>query len=139
MNHPSRKTGLRLAAMTTFLWALVLAAFVTTGPNDGVPIGAGLLYILAVPLSVIASATLISSLRLTTPGTASPPAGRAITPIRWAAATLAGVSAILLPVVFLLGATDSLGRDTMTTLLHSGIGAFVISSSLFALLPDGRT
>lgn len=120
MDRPPRKTGIRLAATATVLWALIVAAILTTGPNDGAPIGAGLLYILAVPLSVIASATLISSLRPTTPETASPPAGRAITPIRWAAATLAAVSAILLPVVFLLGATYLLGRDIMTTLLSLG-------------------
>ncbi len=136
---PSRKNGLRLAVTATVLWVLIVAAFLTTGPNDGVPIGAGLLYILAVPLSVMASATLISSLRTTTPETASPPVGRARTPIRWAVAALAAVSAILLPVVFLLGPTDLPARDTMITLESLGIGAFVISSMLFALLPNGRT
>ena len=76
---PARKNGLRLAATASVLWALVVAAFLTTGPDDGVPIGAGLLYILAVPLSVTSSVTLISSLR-TTSATASPPGDRAMTP-----------------------------------------------------------
>ncbi|MFP5370418.1 MAG: hypothetical protein ACLGI3_06680 [Actinomycetes bacterium] len=135
----ARRTGLRLAASATVLWVLVVAAFLSTGPNDGVPIGAGLLYLIAVPLSVMASAALISSLRPTTPGTVSPPAGRVITPIRWVAVALAAVSVILLPAVLLLGPTDLLAPDTMTTLQSSGIGAFVVSSILFALLPAGRT
>ena len=111
----ARKTGLRPCRECDRLWVLIVAAFLATGPNDGVPIGAGLLYIIAVPLSVMASATLISSLRPTTPGTVSPPAGRAKTPIRWAAVVLAAVSAILLPVVLLLGPTDLLARTTMIT------------------------
>jgi hypothetical protein len=136
---PSRKTGLGLAVTAALLWLLIVAAFLTTGPADGVPIGAGLLYIFAVPLSVGASATLLSSLRTTTPVTASQPVGRATTPIRWAAAALAAVSALLLSVVFLLGPTDLLARDAMITLASSGIGALVISSILFALLPHGRS
>ena len=57
----TRKVGLILAAVPTALWAVAVVGFVLTGPDDGVNIGAAMLALLALPLSVGASVTLIVS------------------------------------------------------------------------------
>jgi hypothetical protein len=63
------KVGLVLAAVATALGAAVVVAFLMTGPEDGVNIGAAMLALLALPLSVGSSVTLIVS-RATPRGTA---------------------------------------------------------------------
>jgi hypothetical protein len=119
-----RRAGLAMAIAATLLWLLVVAAILFTPRSDGVPIGAGFLYIIAVPLSVAAALTLILTLLTTSRGTASS-LGTRKTPVRLGAAALAAVSAVLLPVTFVLGSSDSMTRDVLSGLLFSGVGAFV--------------
>jgi uncharacterized membrane protein len=59
----TRRAGLIVAAVATALWVGALLGFATTGPEDGVNIGAALLAFVAVPTSVGALITLLTSLR----------------------------------------------------------------------------
>ena len=121
-----------MAIAATLLWLPILAAILFTPRSDGVPIGAGFLYIIAVPLSVAAALTLILTVLAASPGTGSSPRATK-PPVRWSAAALAAVSAVLLPVTFVLGSTDSMTRDVLRGLLFSGVGAFVVATVLFAM------
>jgi hypothetical protein len=128
--NPTRKVGLILAAVATALWAVIVAASFMTGPDDGVNIGAALLALLALPLSVGASVTLLVSLRTTAQQGVSEqhPLARRI------AAGLALVSIVCLQVSLALGGRDSVdGVALAVVLLVAGIATFVLSSALFAL------
>ena len=127
-----RRTGLGMAMTATMLWLFFVGLVLFTPRDDGVPIGAGLLVIVAVPLSVAASVIMILSLRTATLRRHQA-AGPTKTPTRWIAAALAALSALLLPVLFVLGSTDSLGRDLSKGLLFLGVGAFVTATVLFAM------
>ena len=59
----TRKVGLVLATVATAMWALILLAVVTTDPDEGVNIGAALMALLALPLSIAALVTLLVSRR----------------------------------------------------------------------------
>jgi peptidoglycan/LPS O-acetylase OafA/YrhL len=123
----TRRAGLIVAGIASALWLVVVVAFFSTGPEDGVNIGAALLATLAFPLSVAGAVILLVSLR----GERSD--GRGVPVPRRIGAVLAVVAMVLLGTVFVMGPTDSLSRDTMTALLISGIGAFLVSFALFLL------
>ena len=131
----TRRIGLVVAAVATLVWLLFLVALLTGDPADGANIGAGLAALLALPLSVGASITLLLSLR-----SPSPDAGGAATPRRAServGAALAVVSvAGLLAFLVLDPYTDS---DVLRTgSLAGGVGAFLLSSAAFALPPRSR-
>ena len=133
---PIRKLGLVMAAVATVLWAFVVIGYLTTSPGEGVNIGAAFAAVLATPVSLAASIALLLSLR--TARLDEPPgAGPSRAPVRWLGAALAVASLILLPAVWVLGPMDRLSSDALTTLLFSGIAAFVVSSALI-VLPRGR-
>ncbi len=58
----TRKAGLILAGIASAMWLGALAAFLGTGPEDGVSIGGALLALLAVPVSIAAAGILLASL-----------------------------------------------------------------------------
>jgi hypothetical protein len=128
--NPTRRVGLILAAVATALWAVIVVAFVMTGSDDGVNIGAALLALLALPLSVGASVTLIVSR-----GDAAGRGRAEEHPLaRRIAAGLAVASIALLCGSTVLGQLDSIGiAGVAVVLLAAGIAAFVASSALFAL------
>ncbi|TFV78379.1 hypothetical protein E4P39_03960 [Blastococcus sp. CT_GayMR19] len=128
-----RWTGLRLAVVAIACWAVVVVAIITTEPAEGVPIGAGFFYIVAVPLSVAASLVLLSSLRTTAAGAGWPSRRKAKATLSVAAALAVG-TVVILPVLFVGGATDSIPANILDVLLFSGLGAFVISTLLFGLM-----
>ena len=108
-------------------------AILTYDPGEGVPIGAGAFYIVAVPLSVIASLLLLSSLR-TTAAARWPSQRKAKATLAVAAAVVAVAAVVTLPIVFVGGATDSISANILEVLLFSGLGAFLISALLFGLM-----
>ena len=57
----SIRLGVGLTAMAVLLWGVVVVALVTARPEDGANIGAGLLFILAVPCTVTGVALLIAN------------------------------------------------------------------------------
>jgi hypothetical protein len=134
--NSTRTVGLILAAVATALWVVIVAAFLATGPDDGVNIGAALLAFIAVPLSIAASVTLIVSR-----GVAARQGAPEEHPVvRRIAAGLAVVSAACLGLSLVLGpATDSIRFAVVTVaLLVVGILAFVVSSAFFALPRNRR-
>jgi ABC-type Na+ efflux pump permease subunit len=130
----TRRTGLILAGIASALWVVVVVAFFSTGPEDGVNLGAALLAMVAVPLSLASSVVLLVSLR----GERRSGRGvaRAVPRPRVAAAVLSVVAMALLCIVFVIGPTDSLPADTMVALLLSGIGAFLTAFALYLLPVD---
>ena len=105
---------------------MVIVAFLMTLPDDGVNVGAAMLALLAVPLSVGASVTLIVSM---------PEAGRTEEhpPARRIAATLAAASIALLCGSMVFGPLDDIVPVVVAmVLLTTGIATFVASSALFA-------
>jgi hypothetical protein len=126
----TRKVGLILAAVATALWAVAVVGFVLTGPDDGVNIGAALLALLALPLSVGASVTLIVST-----GSARRSGLTEEHPLaRRVAAGLGVASIACLCGSMVVGQLDSIGTAVAAMiLLTTGIAAFVASSALFAL------
>ncbi|WNV74293.1 hypothetical protein [Geodermatophilus sp. DSM 44513] len=131
---PLRRTGLRLSAVALACWEVVVVAITTTDPADGVPIGAGFFYIVAVPLSATASLVLLGSLRTTAVGAGWPSRRKAKVTLRVAAAASAIATVVLLPVVLVGGVTDSMPANVLDGLLFSGLGAFVISTLLFGTM-----
>ena len=129
--NTTRKVGLILAAVATALWLVIVAMFFSTGPDDGVNIGAALLAFLALPLSIGASMTLLASMtssaRHRIPETH--PLARRI------GAVLAVVSTACLAGSLVLGSmVDTVDLAlTATVVLAAGIVSFVVSSALFAL------
>lgn len=129
----TRRAGLIVAGIASALWLVVVVAFYSTGPEDGVNIGAALLAMLAFPLSVAGAVILLLSLR----GEGRSGSGSRRMPVpRRVAAVLAVVATALLGTVFVMGPTDSLPPDTMVALLISGIGAYLVTFALFLLPVD---
>ena len=124
----TRRSGLRIAGIATALWLGAGLGFAITPPEAGVNIGAALLAFLAIPVSIGASVTLLVSLRGTP---------RRRPRVRWIASILAGLSLIALPVFLLL---DPYGTSAVPqfTALGVGVGAFLASSALFAVLGRRR-
>ena len=129
--NPLRRSGLRLAALAIACWAVLVASIVTYDPGDGVPIGAAFFYIVAVPLSVVASLLLLKSLRTTAAGAGVPTRGKAQATIAMAAGVLAVAAMVILPVMFVGGATDAIPVNTLNEMLVWGSSAFVVSTLLF--------
>jgi hypothetical protein len=128
--NTTRKLGLVLAAVATALWAVVVVGFLATGPEDGVNIGAALLALLALPLSIGATITLIVS--------GGDDARRGMTdehPVaRRVAAGLGMASMAFLCSSLVLGQIAFGGAVVIAfVLLPTGLAAFVASSALFAL------
>jgi hypothetical protein len=119
----TRKAGLIVAGVAAAMWLGAVLGFVATGPEDGVNIGAALLALLAVPVSMAASITLLISLRADRHGR---PRSLLV------AAGLAGLSLVALPAFLLL---DPYETSVVAQLGVLGIGvlAFLASSALFAV------
>ena len=132
--NPLRRLGLRLAALAIACWAVFVVSIVTYDPGDGVPIGAGFFYIVAAPLSVVASLILLSSLRTTAAGAGVSTRRKAQATIAVAAGILTVASMVILPVMFVGGATDAMQVDTLNEMLVWGLGAFVVSTLLFGAM-----
>ena len=129
--NTTRKVGLILAAVATSLWAVIVVAYLTTAPEEGVNIGAALLGLLAVPLSIAASVTLLASM-----GSAARRGILETHPLaRRIAAVLAVASAACLAGSLVLGPMVDTDRLAVTAglVLGAGIATFVASSALFAL------
>jgi hypothetical protein len=118
----SRRAGLILAGIGAAMWLGALAAFLSTGPEDGVNIGGALLALLAVPVSAGASITLLASLR---GGSRSAPG------LLRAGAGLA-VVAVLALLAFLVIDPYGDSAKVQFTVLGVGVLAFFASSALFA-------
>jgi hypothetical protein len=131
----TRRTGLILAGVASALWLVVLVAFFSTTPDDGVDLGGALLAMLAVPLSLASSVVLLVSLRAERRGGAGRPAQALAVPRR-VAGVLTVVATALLCIVFVMGPTDSFSPDAMVALLISGIGAFLAAFALYLLPVD---
>jgi hypothetical protein len=128
--NTTRRVGLVLAAVAMGLWAVVVLGFLLTGPEDGVNIGAAMVGLVALPLSVGASVTLIVSR-----GDAARHGVAEEHPLaRRTAAGLGIASIALLCGSTVLGQLDSLGVTAVAVvLLMTGITTFVASFALFAL------
>jgi hypothetical protein len=120
----TRRAGLIVAAVATALWMGALLGFATTAPEDGVNIGAALLAFVAVPTSIGASITLLTSLRNRRSG---PPG------IRWSAVTLAILSMLALVTSLVLDPYDTPVTVQMGFLAF-GVVTFLGSSALFAVM-----
>lgn len=57
----ARRGGVGLTAMAVLLWLVIVVAVVTAAPEDGVNIGAGFLFFLAVPCTVAGATLLITT------------------------------------------------------------------------------
>jgi len=126
----TRGVGLVLAAVAAGLWAVVVVAVLMTGPEDGVNIGAALLALLALPLSVGATITLIVSRRDADRRGVSDSHPRA----RRIAVVLGIASVACLGGSMVTGQLESTGTAAVAlVLLTAGIATFVASSVLFAL------
>ncbi|SFF82232.1 hypothetical protein [Blastococcus tunisiensis] len=125
----TRTVGLALAAVAALLWLLFLVAVLTGDPDDGADIGAGLVALLALPVSAGASITLLVSLRTGRPGGSR-------TPDRVAAA-LAVLSIACLAAFLLLDpyATSDVLRQVS---LGLGVAAFLASSAIIAVASRSR-
>ncbi len=62
-----KKAGVALGGVALGLWSVVAIAVAVTPPEDGANIGAGLIGLLALPLSIFAAVLLISSSDSTPP------------------------------------------------------------------------
>ena len=134
----TRRVGLILAGAGGVLWLAFVAAVLATGPGDGANIGAGLLALLALPLSVGASITLLLSMRAGRTGlTAGPDIAPARTPLESVAAVLALISALTMTAFMLIPPADSSDTPRLVT-LGAGIVALVASSTLFAVATRRR-
>jgi hypothetical protein len=118
----TRKAGLIVAGIGAATWLGALAAFLGTGPEDGVNIGGAFLALLAVPVSVGASVTLLASLR----GESSGASGTLRAGAGFA------VVAVLAMLAFLV--IDPYGESATVQFPVLGVGilAFFASSGLFA-------
>ena len=117
-----------VAAVATLLWSLFLVAVLTGDPADGANIGAGLAALLALPLSVGASLTLLLSLRSGRP-TAAPVQHRSA---ERGAAVLAVLSIVCLGAFLVLDPYADSDVARIVT-LAVGAGAFLLSSATVAL------
>ncbi len=66
-----QKAGVVLTVVADALWLVVIIAILATPPDEGANIGAGLLGLLALPLSILAALVLITAVDSTTPRAAS--------------------------------------------------------------------
>jgi hypothetical protein len=66
-----QKAGVVLTIVADALWLVVVIAILATPPDAGANIGAGVLGLLALPLSIVAAVVLITTADSTTPGAAS--------------------------------------------------------------------
>ncbi|HZH20019.1 MAG TPA: hypothetical protein VEZ18_07465 [Geodermatophilus sp.] len=66
-----QKAGVVLTIVADALWLVVVIAILATPPDAGANIGAGLLGLLALPLSIVAAAVLITTADSTAPAVAS--------------------------------------------------------------------
>ena len=131
----TRRTGLVVAAVATILWLLFAVGLLTSDPDDGANIGAGLAALLALVLSVGASLTLLSSLRSTRPGAARA-AGR-LTATERGAGVLAVLSTACLVAFLVLDPYAESDVPRMTT-LAVGVGTFLLSTAGFAVTARAR-
>jgi heme A synthase len=120
----TRRAGLIVAAVATALWVGALLGFATTGPEDGVNIGAALLAFVAVPTSIGALITLLTSLRDRRSGTPG---------IRWSAVILAILSMLALVTSLVLDPYDT-PVTVQLGFLAFGVVTFLGSSALFAVM-----
>jgi uncharacterized membrane protein len=120
----TRRAGLIAAAVATALWVGALLGFATTGPEGGVNIGAALLAFVAVPASIGALLTLLTSLRDRRSGAPG---------IRWSAVTLAIVSILALLTSLVLDPYDT-PVTVQLGFLAFGAATFLGSAALFALM-----
>ncbi len=126
----TRKAGLILAGIASAMWLGALAAFLGTGPEDGVSLGGALLALLAVPVSIAAAGILLASLLAGQKG---------VPPLLRVAAGLAVVSVPAL-LAFLVMDPYAESATAQFTALGVGVVAFLASSVLFAAAsrPPGR-
>ncbi len=66
-----QKAGVVLTVVADALWSVVVIAILATPPDAGANIGAGLLGLLALPLSIVAAVVLITTADSTAPHVAS--------------------------------------------------------------------
>ena len=71
MTTSGQKAGVALTVVADALWLVVVIAILATSPEDGANIGAGVLGLLALPLSIVAAAVLITTADSTAPRVAS--------------------------------------------------------------------
>lgn len=123
--------GLILTFVAAMLWATFFAMAGLTPAEEGVPIGAGLIYLLAIPMSLAASATVLA--------TAAPPVGisRSGQRLRRAGQVLGFLSFILWPALFLFGFFDVLQRTGLDILLGGAL-LCTFGSTLLLLAHPGR-
>ena len=66
-----QKAGVVLTVVVDALWLVVIIAILATPPDAGANIGAGVIGLLALPLSIVAAAVLITTADSTAPRVAS--------------------------------------------------------------------
>ena len=66
-----QKVGVVLTVVADAVWLVVVIAILATPPDQGANIGAGILGLLALPLSIVAAAVLITTANSTAPRAAS--------------------------------------------------------------------
>jgi hypothetical protein len=134
--NTTRTVGLALSAVATVLWVVAAVALLTTSPEDGVNIGGALLALLALPLSVGATVTLLVSRgEAARHGMPEPhPSAHRIA----AGLGIASIAGLCGSTVLGQLGSFALGVAAMV-LLATGIAAFVASSALFALPRSRRS
>lgn len=125
-------SGLILTFIGVLLWAGFFLIEVLTPADEGVPIGAALIYLLGIVVSVGATATALAMPR---PGKRNTKmAGGGLRSPSRAAGTILGVlSLILWPLLFVSGSLDLFGRTELNVLLISALVCFVSSSALLLI------
>lgn len=71
MTTSGQKAGVALTVVADALWLVVVIAILATPPEDGANIGAGVLGLLALPLSIVAAVVLVTTADSTAPRVAS--------------------------------------------------------------------
>ncbi|RBY90086.1 hypothetical protein DQ244_11440 [Blastococcus sp. TBT05-19] len=122
-----RRTGLALAAAAAVLWLVFVVMVLATPAGQGATIGAGLIGLLAVPLSVASLVLLLVSVRSSTAA-----AGRRGRDAR-IGAPLAVVSLVLFAVSWVLsGSAESLSTETaLLAALGGAVLTFLAAAGLF--------
>jgi hypothetical protein len=121
--------------VATLCWLLFAVALLTAEADDGANIGAGLAALLALGLSVVASLTLLASLRVTRPVGAKA-VGR-LTATERGAGVLAVLSTACLVAFLVLDPYAESDVPRMTT-LAVGVGLFLLSTAGFAVTARAR-
>jgi hypothetical protein len=109
-----QKTGVVLAVVADALWLVVVIAILATPPDEGANIGAGLLGLLALLLSIVVALVLINSAASTPPraaSTASIALWAIFLALSWTAANEVQIGVGLAAIVALTASAVLVGTD----------------------------